>query len=120
LYAGNNDVSMVYYLVSEKDNPEKFKKVVLNKYTNIQFHSDIVVVSLSNEAYVEGNSFVTLRGNEMIPYVKKPLFPGTKILYSPNEKNVSAAPANLTIEYYDGSEAELDFDRISGYEIYDL
>jgi hypothetical protein len=47
LYAGSNDVNIVYYPYADRENAEKYQKVTLKKYSNIQFSQDIVLVSAS-------------------------------------------------------------------------
>lgn len=119
IYAGRSDVTVVYYLYSERNNSDRLKSVILRKNTNIQFNNDVVIASLTNDAYIAWSSLVTLRWNEILSYLQKPLFPGTKIWYAPNERTVSGTK-RIEVEYYDGSIFEEDFQNISWYEIRDL
>jgi len=52
IYAGRSDVTVVYYLYSERNNSDRLKSVVLRKNTNIQFNNDVVIASLTNDAYI--------------------------------------------------------------------
>lgn len=119
VYAASDGVKITYYLYKERNNELKLKEIVLSPHTNIEFKDDTVIVWVNSDAYVEGRNMVTLTGNSIIPYVKKPLLPGAKIEYLKNEVSANVT-SYVWIRYFDGSETDIDFDRIKYYELYDL
>ncbi len=117
IYTGNDTARLRYYFYKERNNELKMKEVKINALSNIEFKDDIVIVWIVGNAYVEWNNFVTLTGNQIVNYLKKPLFFGSIITY----KNIEVARNSyMTIKYYDGSEADINFQEIQYYELYDL
>jgi hypothetical protein len=66
---------LVYFNYSDKDKDLKYKNITIDPYTNIEFKQDIVISSLNSPLYVEGKEDLTLNGNEIVKYIKKPLLP---------------------------------------------
>lgn len=119
IYSASDWVKLTYYFYKDKDNEFKLKNINVNSYSNIEFNEDIILVWLSNDAYVEWKWYVYLTGNSIITYVKKPIIPGTKIEYIPNELSNSTT-SFVSIKYYDGSITDVDFSEAKYYELYDL
>jgi len=118
IYSGKDSVRIRYYLYRERNSELKMREMKLNAGSNIAFKEDIVVVWLVWEAYVEGKSFVNLSGNQIAMYLKKPLLPGSILTYKDIE--IPLRNTYLTIKYYDGSEALVNFQETSYYQLYNL
>lgn len=118
IYAGKDAARIHYYFYNERNKELKMREARLNAGTNLEFKEDIVIIGITGEVFVEGSSFVTLTGNQIANYLKKPLLPGTQITYRHLE--VARGNPSLTIEYYDRSEAKIDFNETQYYELYDL
>ncbi len=118
LYTASSNVKIVYYNYNNKNNDLKYEEARLDDYSNISFNQDIVLVSLNSPLYVEQKSYVNLTWNEIWTYVKKPLLPWAEIDFNWNDlENVSSY---LSIEYYDWTDADLDFKETNHYRLYDL
>ncbi|MBW7954446.1 VCBS repeat-containing protein [Candidatus Gracilibacteria bacterium] len=119
IYSANNTTKLRYYLYKEKDKELKGREVTINALSNIEFKDDIVITGISGgELYIEKDDYVTLTGNQIASFIKKPLLPGSKIELKENEKTLNGT--HIDIKYYDNSEALIDFTTTNYYKLYDL
>lgn len=118
MYAWKEGAKIRYYFYKEREKELKMKEIKLNSSSNITFKEDIIVVWLLWDVYVEGKNFVTLTGNKIAQYIKKPLLPGSILTYKDME--IPRRNTYITIGYYDRSEALIDFEETQYYELYDL
>ncbi len=118
IYSSNNSVRLTYYLYEDRENELKLKSITIPTYSNIEFDDDIIVAWISSDVFVEWDETITLKWNEIASYIKKPLLAWSKIYYKDNE--LSIVSPYINIMYYDGTEANINFDETSYYELYDL
>ncbi len=118
IYSWKDSVRIRYYLYKERNNELKMKEIKLNALSNIAFKDDIIVVWLVGEAYVEWKTFINLTWNQIATYLKKPLLPWSIFTYKDME--IPLRNSYVTIKYYDGSDALLNFQDITYYQLYDL
>ena len=117
LYASNQWFTLNYKLVWVEDEEEK--QIAVSAYQNIELKMPIQVISMIWNAYIEWDNFITLEWENIRKYLGKPLFPESNINYIWNGFNLNES-SHIEIEYYDLSEALIDFRDIKYYYLYDL
>lgn len=117
VYSWNNEVKINYYNFTDTTWNIIVKSAIIDKFSNIEFNQDIVIVSLNNDAYIEWLNDVELKWIEILKYFNKPLLYWAKINYQESEVEVKPY---ISIKYYDWSEALIDFKKIKYYELYGL
>lgn len=93
-------------------------KLNIWSHANIKLKKWIEVVWITWDAYLKWSKNVTLIWTDILQYKWLPLFAWSKI--KNNSLSSSWEHPYIDINYYEGSVLELDFTKISNYEIYDL
>lgn len=118
IYSWKESVKIRYYFYKDRAKELKMKEIKINSWSNISFKEDIIVVWLVWDAYVEGKNFVTLSGNKIAEYIKKPLLIWSILTYKDLE--IPRRNTYVTLQYYDNTQTLLDFEETAYYELYNL
>ena len=114
LYAWKDSFTIRY---NSKWNSKKKELIVLSK-NNIELLSDIIVTSISWNAYIKTLDEQIYEWINIRNYLKKPLFFDSKIEYIWNA--YEADKKYIELKYYDNSQLNIDFKKIKSWLLYDL
>ena len=115
VYAWNQAFRLSYMIDWSTDN----QVIVVNKNQFIELKSSIKVIWISWDAYIEGRYDITLRSEEIRAYKWLPLSLWSQLEYVWNIDSIDPM-TYVEINYYDESEALLNFSFIEKYWLYDL
>ncbi|MCD5385392.1 hypothetical protein LRZ95_01855, partial [Candidatus Gracilibacteria bacterium] len=117
IYAGKNSFTITY--INEESENKLEQKISIPAYTNIEFKSNIKIIGIEGNGYVMGYTEIVYKGTDIRKLLNKPLSMGTTISYVGSNyetKDISY----IDLEYYDGSELGLDFNKVKKWELFDL
>lgn len=115
VYAWNQAFRLSYMIDWSTDT----QVIVVSKNQYIELKSSIKVIWISWDAYIEGRYDTTLRSEEIRSYKWLPLSLWSHIEYVWNIETIDPM-TYVEVNYYDGSEALLNFNFIEEYWLYDL
>lgn len=115
LYSGDSNISLMYEFT--RSSGER-KTLSIPRQSNITFKEDVRIIGINGSAYIQSTNSKLYLGNQIADLRGKPFLPGTTLSFDQNE--MSWGLPYITLRYFDGTQAKLDFREISTYALYDV
>jgi len=116
LYAWDS-TTRIWYVTSENNT---IQNLIIPKHTHVSFKQSIKIVEITQNAYIQWRYNITLKWEEIRAYKWLPIFDWAHMSYVWNSIVPPRGNSYIDIEYFDGSQALINFNFVSDYWLYDL